>query len=161
MKDFLLFLFYQAIVAVNTAVILIGIIWIVKRKDEKDGRKPSTTWNFGITADTAKEPESAKPHEEDDFINAKCGDCKHYANSLDGGYCVLRRCQVKAHEKWRCYFFKKYEAPVRTTHICKNCKHYLATEEESVTGLCGMNDEITFGNNYRACFEKREGKDHE
>jgi hypothetical protein len=41
MKDFLLVLFYQAIVAVNTAVILSSIIWLAKRKDEKDGRKPN------------------------------------------------------------------------------------------------------------------------
>lgn len=105
--------------------------------------------------------ESAKPHEEVDFANAKCGDCKHYANSIDGGYCDLRRCPVKAHEKRQCHLFEKYKAPVRTTHICKNCKHYLATEEGAATGLCGMKDEITFGYNYGACFEKREGKDHE
>lgn len=41
MKVILLFLFYQAIVAVNTAVILSNIIWLAKRKDEKDGRKPN------------------------------------------------------------------------------------------------------------------------
>lgn len=41
MKDILLVLFYQAIVAVNTAVILGSIIWLAKRKDEKDGRKPN------------------------------------------------------------------------------------------------------------------------
>lgn len=39
MKDLLLVLFYQAIVAVNTAVILSGIIWLAKRKEEKDERK--------------------------------------------------------------------------------------------------------------------------
>lgn len=39
MKDFLLVLFYQAIVAVSTAVILSGIIWLAKRKDEKEERK--------------------------------------------------------------------------------------------------------------------------
>lgn len=41
MNDFLLVLFYQAIVAVNTAVILNSIIWLAKRKDEKDERKPN------------------------------------------------------------------------------------------------------------------------
>lgn len=309
MKDLLLVLFYQAIVAVNTAVILSGIIWLAKRKEEKDERKqtpdftppptvrrggyqpkpsgtpkPPTTGTNAITpkehkydkfsclcflfcdltreqvldgldryikgfspndlldrveneirkrikddqrtgtqpiqsfigevrggpgnevmgtvtAKSAEEleeklkaladrldlaekkpvtPERLKeagfgvepvnvfnPAEESaersetDFINAKCGDCKHYANGLYGGYCILRNEPVNSHERRRCYFFKKYEAPVRTTHICKNCKHYLATEEGAATGLCGMKDEITFGNNYSACFEKREGKDRE
>lgn len=309
MNDFLLVLFYQAIAAVNTAVILSGIIWLAKRKDKKDERKPDQDFtpppirhsggyqpkpsgmpkppttgtnaiepkehkhdkhsclyspfcNFTreqvldgldryikdfhpndlldrveneirkrikddqrtgtqpiqsfigevrggpgnevmgtVTAKSAEEleeklkalsdtldrtgkkpvtPERLKEAgfevepvnvynlaeesaewSETDFINAKCGDCKHYANSLDGGYCVLRRCPVKAHERQRCYFFEKYKAPVRTTHICKNCKHYLATEEGAETGLCGMKDEITFENNYSACFEKREGKDRE
>lgn len=41
---------------------------------------------------------------------------------------------------------------------CQNCKHYLTTDEDATTGLCGMNDEIAFGNSYRACFEKREGE---
>ena len=96
-----------------------------------------------------------------DFLDAKCGDCKFFVNSLNGGYCTQRGWAVNAHEKRRCRLFEKYEAPVRTTHICKNCKHYLETEEGATTGLCGMKDEITFGSNYSACFEKREEKDHE
>lgn len=117
---------------------------------------------FGVEPVNVFNPaEESAERSETDFINAKCGDCKHYANGLYGGYCILRNEPVNSHERRRCYFFKKYEAPVRTTHICKNCKHYLATEEGAATGLCGMKDEITFGNNYSACFEKREGKDRE
>ena len=252
MKEFLFALFYQAIVAVNTAVIIGSIVWLAKRKEEKDGRKPNPEFTppptrhsggyqpkpsempkpptngsaaikpkYGISADEAEklvsklaeasaclggnseldelrervkefadrldrvekkpvtterlkeagfeaEPvnvfnpaeESAERYETD-FINAKCGDCKRYANGLYGGYCILRNEPVNSHERRRCYFFKKYEAPVRTTHICKNCKHYLVTEEGAATGLCGMMEEIVFGKNYHACFEKREEKDHE
>ena len=53
MNDFLLVLFYQAIAAVNTAVILSGIIWLAKRKEEKDGRKP----NPEFTPPPEKKPE--------------------------------------------------------------------------------------------------------
>lgn len=185
MKDLLLVLFYQAIVAVNTAVILSGIIWLAKRKDEKDGRKPNPEFTpppkKKIPSPQANQCDDCRyrkqlchktgirkcsnyikaERSETDFINAKCGDCKRYANGLYGGYCILRNEPANPHERRRCYFFKKYEAPVRTTHICKNCKHYLATEEGAATGLCGMKDEITFGNNYSDCFEKREEKDHE
>lgn len=252
MKEFLFALFYQVIGAVEAAVIIGGIVWLAKRKDEKGGRKPNPDFTppqtrhsggyqpkpsgmpkppttgsaaikpkYGISAGEAaklvsklaeasaclggnieldelrervkefadrldrveKKPvtperlkeagfevehvnvfnpaeESVKRYETD-FINAKCGDCKRYATGLYGGYCVLRRCPVKAHEKRQCRFFEKYEAPVRTTHICKNCKHYLATEEGAATGLCGMKDEIVFGNNYSACFEKRKENNHE
>lgn len=41
MNDFLFSLFYQVIGAVNAAVILSAIVWLAKRKDEKDGRKPN------------------------------------------------------------------------------------------------------------------------
>lgn len=305
MNDFLLVLFYQAIVAVNTAVILSGIIWLAKRKDEKDGRKPNpdftpppekkppappTTgtsaiepkkrkydeysalpyavgtvqrfykiltcaivqaengkiiippeeagtpvsvygegkiygyvqtllpddgnddgkaysinprtgevegypaidgtiyrvyfWTSGKAAKTVHTSpysgpdkiealeeapltffnpaeESVKRYEHD-CIDAKCADCWFCVSSLGGGnYCALRKEPVNLHERRRCHYFKRYEAPSLTTHICKNCKHYLATEEGEATGLCGMMEEIVFGNSCRACFEKREGKDHE
>lgn len=139
---------------------------VADRLDRTD-KKPVTPERmkeagFGVEPVNVFNPaEESAERSETDFINAKCADCKYYANSLSGGYCVLRKEPANPNERRRCYFFKKYEAPAKNTNICQNCKHYLATDEDATTGICGMNDEITFGNNYSDCFEKREEKDHE
>lgn len=232
MKDFLLALFYQAIVAVNTAVILSSIIWLAKRKEEKDERKPNPDFTlpptrhsggyqpkpyempepptagsaaikpkYGISAEEAAKlifklaevsaclggnseldelrervkdlsdrldriekkpvtPERLKEAGfEAEYLNAKCGECKNWKRDNQiFGHCALRRCPVKEYERRQCQFFEKWEPPAKTTHICRNCKHYLATDEDAMTGLCGMKDEIAFGNSCRACFEKQEGE---
>lgn len=276
MNDFLLVLFYQAIVAVNTAVILSAIVWLAKRKDEKDGRKPNPDFTpppekkpevelrsalikivngekiaqrwyspdeqipqyailqaepykflaemdkdggklvefvrikppttgsaaikpkCGISANEAAklvsklaeasaclggnseldelrervkdladrldraEKKSITPERlkeagfETEYLNAKCGECKNWKrDSQIFGHCALQRCPVKEYEKRRCRFFEKWEPPVQTTRICGNCKHFLATDEEYLTGTCGLNEEITFANSTKACFESK------
>lgn len=96
---------------------------------------------------------------EAEYLNAKCGECKNWKRDNQiFGHCALRRCPVKEYERRQCQFFEKWEAPAKTTHICRNCKHYLATDEDAATGLCGMKDEITFPYSCHACFEKREGE---
>ena len=42
--------------------------------------------------------------------------------------------------------------------ICRNCKHFLTTDEEATVGECGLNDEIMFKDETRACFERKPGK---
>lgn len=318
MNDFLLVLFYQAIVAVNAAVILSAIVWLAKRKDEKDGRKPNPDFmappekkpevelrsaliktvngekiaqrwyspdeqipqyailqgepykflaemdkdggklvefvrikppttvqlggyqpkpcempkppttgsaaikpKCGISADEAaklvsklaeasaclggnseldelrervkdlayrldraeKKPVTPERLKEAGFEtekvrvfdpaekrwtyrevvkNSKCSDCKHWKKETCSsvGRCEVLDRPTKWYERG-CQLFDKWEPPIQTTHICRNCKHYLATDEDTTVGLCGMKDEITFGYNYSACFEKREEKDHE
>lgn len=295
MKEFLLVLFYQAIVAVNTAVILSGIIWLAKRKEKKDGRKPNpdftpppekkpevelrsaliktvngekiaqrwyspdeqipqyailqaepykffaemdkdggkfvefarikppTTVQWGgyqpkpcempkppttgsaavkpkcgISADEAaklfsklaeasaclggnseldelrervkdlayrldraeKKPVTQERLKEAglevEYLNAKCGECKNWKRDNQiFGHCALRRCPVKEYERRQCQFFEKWEPPAKTTHICRNCKHFLTTDEEYLTGTCGLNEEITFANSTKACFESK------
>lgn len=91
--------------------------------------------------------------------NSKCSDCKHWKKETCSsvGKCEVLDRPTKWYERG-CQLFEKWEPPIQTTNICQNCKHYLATEEGAETGLCGMKDEITFGNNYSDCFEKREGE---
>ena len=41
---------------------------------------------------------------------------------------------------------------------CRNCKHFLATDDEPITGICNPADEIVFANSIRPCFEPKEKK---
>lgn len=245
MKDLLLVLFYQAIVAVNTAVVLSGIIWLAKRKDEKDERKqtpdftpPPTVRRGGYQpkpSGTPKPPTTGtnaitpKEHKYDKFsclcfllcdltreqvldgldryikgfspndlldrveneIRKRIKDdqrtgtqpIQSFIGEVRGGPrnevigTVTAKSAEELEEKLKALSDrldraeKKPVTPERLKEAgfgvefidakCQNCKHYLATEEEATTGLCGMKDEITFGNNYSDCFEKREEKDHE
>lgn len=91
--------------------------------------------------------------------NSKCSDCKHWKKETCSsvGKCEVLDRPTKWYERG-CQLFDKWEPPIQTTNICKNCKHYLTTDEDATTGLCGMKDEITFPYSRHACFEKREGE---
>lgn len=258
MKDILLVLFYQAIVAVNTAVILGSIIWLAKRKEEKDERKqtpdftpPPTVRRGGYQpkpSGTPKPPTTGtnaitpKEHKYDKFscicfllcdltreqvldgldryikgfppndlldrveneIRKRIKDdqrtgtqpIQSFIGEVRGGPgnevigTVTAKSAEELEEKLKALSDtldrtdKKPVTPERLKEAgfevepvnvfnpaeesvkrygayfldakCQNCKHYLATDEDATTGLCGMKDEITFGNSYRACFEKRE-----
>lgn len=234
MKDLLLVLFYQAIVAVNTAVILSGIIWLAKRKEEKDERKQNTDFTpppkkVPHQPTTGSNEIKPKEHKYDKFsclcfllcdltreqvldgldryikgfspndlldrveneIRKRIKDdqrtgtqpIQSFIGEVRGGPgnevmgTVTAKSAEELEEKLKALSDtldrtdKKPVTPERLKEAgfgvefidakCQNCKHYLATEEGAETGLCGMKDEITFGNNYSDCFEKREGKDHE
>ena len=88
--------------------------------------------------------------------NSKCSDCKHWKKETCSsvGRCEVLDRPTKWYERG-CQLFDKWEPPIQTTHICRNCKHYLATDEEYLTGTCGLNEEITFANSTKACFESK------
>ena len=48
---------------------------------------------------------------------------------------------------------RRYEAAFMK---CRNCKHYLATDESAMAGTCGKMEEIVFADACRACFEAKE-----
>lgn len=166
MKELLYVLFFQAIVAVNVAVILSAIIWLAKRKEEKDGQKP----NPDFTPPPEKKPPKP-PTTGTNVITPKEHQYDKYS-CLYSPFCKLTREQVldsldKYIKKLEPYGYldaieqtvkEANKKPVQTTHICKNCKHFLTTDEEHITGTCGQNDEITFANSVRACFEPMEKK---
>ena len=41
---------------------------------------------------------------------------------------------------------------------CRNCKHFLTTDDEPMTGICNPADEIVFANSTKACFEPKKKK---
>lgn len=240
MKDLLLVLFYQAIVAVNTAVILSGIIWLAKRKEEKEERKqnpdftqPPTVRRGGYQpkpSGTPKPPTTGtnaitpKEHKYDKFsclcflfcdltreqvldgldryikgfspndlldrfeneIRKRIKDdqrtgsqpIQSFIGEVRGGPgnevmgTVTAKSAEELEEKLKALSDtldrtdKKPVTPERLKEAgfgvefidakCQNCKHYLATDEEATTGLCGKMEEIVFADAGRACFEARE-----
>ena len=229
MKDFLPVLFYQAIVAVNTAVILNAIIWLAKRK-EKQERKPNPDFAPPQTKKPPKPPTTGTSAIEQKpkgvSIVGTTEDCGNYGETImlygrkyrraslwvsadkkvvSMEYVTMERVEdtepkdgVSTDEAAK-LFSKlsqaaaglggnskldeleetlKYladtldrtdkkpvtperlkEAGFETEKVeCRNCKHFLTTDEEYITGTCGQNDEITFANSVRACFEPKEKK---
>ena len=230
MKDFLLVLFYQAIVAVNTAVILNGIIWLAKRKEKREkqegemktltidlppivaeGKSGKKEKDSCKNCDLAKFCGSARREpEEAEWAAAKCdayvpvplddrtvkaisptppttGSCaikpKDGVSTDEAAKLFSKLSQAAAGlggnskldelEETLKYLAdtldrtdKKPVTPERLKEMgfetekveCRNCKHFLTTDEEYITGTCGQNDEITFANSVRACFEPKEKK---
>ena len=230
MKDFLIVLFYQAIVAVNTAVILNAIIWLAKRKEkrekqegemktltidlppivveEKGGEKEKDSCK---NCDLARFCGSARREpEEAEWAAAKCdayvpipledrtvktvsptppttGSCavkpKDGVSADEAAKLFSKLSQaaaglggnsnlVELEEKLKTLADtldrtdKKPVTPERLKEAgfeterveCSNCKHFLTTDEEPMTGICDTADEIVFANSIRACFEPKEKK---
>lgn len=164
MKDFMLILFYQAIVAVNTAIIVNGIIWLARRKDKQE-KKPNPDFS---PPPTKKPP--APPTTGTNVIKPK--DTTFYTLEIrDGaGNPVVATFSAKSEEELKEKIEKLKEKPIavyapaeesvkryeqRMTRICRNCKHFLTTDEEATEGECGLNDEIMFKDETRACFEPK------
>ena len=203
MKDFLPILFYQAIVAVNTAVIINGIIWLAKRKEKQEKKpnpdftppqtkKPPTPPTTGTCAVKPKDGVSADEaaklfsklsqaaaglggNSKLDELEEKLKDLADTLDRIDKKPVTQERVKEmgfetepvtvfnRKEERWETRpvkDFKKWYVPqpTQTTRICRNCKHFLTTDEEATVGECGLNDEIMFKDETRACFEPKQKK---
>ena len=223
MKDFLLVLFYQAIVAVNTAIIVNGIIWLARRKDKQE-KKPNPDFSppptraksdflmeavtgDGVAKRWAKKGSSfprditicGKPYHiwtiEHSDPEMDAAEYREIKLPTTGSCAIKPKDGVSADEAAK--LFSKLsqaaaglrgidelqekikaladtldrtdkkpvtpervkEAGFETERIeCRNCKHFLTTDEEATVGECGLNDEIMFKDETRACFEPKEKK---
>lgn len=166
MSDFLSFLFYQAIVAVNTAVILNAIIWLAKRKEKQSEKKPNPDFTpppttgsnaikpkgYRITQLTEEYPTGTP---ETIFCNGELYRKSFSALSADGkvetaDYALVGKAQKKdaptkikmervydpSHEEWRYV----------QVHYCGDCIHFSKYECCNIVGFCEKNDATTAAN---------------
>lgn len=135
MKDFLLALFYQIIGAVEAAVIIGGIVWLAKRKDEKDERKPNPDFTpppekkMPAPPTTGTNVIEPKPKAVESPIT-QCEYCRFYTGeSPDCGLCDIWNERVWA--EMTCIEFKP---KVRTDNRCFDCKKFSWMKPSSDAG---------------------------